>query len=119
MTVATEYDPLLAKVIAHGRDRVEAMARMRRALGEMRVAGIPTSLPFHRSALFQQLFITGRYDTSFVAQWDRRTREELSDGAASAAALAAVLATRARSEHHLVAPVDQPWARSAREDTLR
>jgi acetyl/propionyl-CoA carboxylase alpha subunit len=119
MTVATEYDPLLAKVIAHGRDRVEAIARMRRALEEMRIAGIPTSLPFHRSALFHQLFITGRYDTGFLAEWERRTREELPEGAVTAAALAAVLASRARSEHRPVAPVDQPWARSAREDALR
>ena len=119
MTVATEYDPLLAKVIAHGRDRVEAIARMRRALEEMRIAGIPTSLPFHRFALFDQLFITGRYDTSFVAQWEHRRRDELADGAVSAAALAAVLASRARSEYRIARPVDQPWARSAREDALR
>jgi len=119
MTVATEYDPLLAKVIAHGRDRVEAIARMRRALEEMRIAGIPTSLPFHRSTLFHQLFITGRYDTTFVAQWEHRTLDELADGAVSAAALAAVLASRALSEHRAVTPVDQPWARSAREDALR
>jgi len=119
MTVATEYDPLLAKVIAHGRDRVEAIARMRRALQEMRVAGIPTSLPFHRSALFHRSFITGRYDTGFLAEWEQRTREELADGAVSAAALAAVLASRARSEHHIARPVEQPWARSAREDALR
>jgi acetyl/propionyl-CoA carboxylase alpha subunit len=119
MTVATEYDPLLAKVIAHGRDRVEAMARMRRALAEMRVAGIPTSLPFHRTALLHEAFISGRYDTNFLAEWENRTREELSAGAVTAAALAAVLASRARSEHRAVAPVDQPWARSAREDALR
>ena len=92
---------------------------MRRALEEMRIAGIPTSLPFHRSTLFHQLFITGRYDTTFVAQWEHRTLDELADGAVSAAALAAVLASRALSEHRAVTPVDQPWARSAREDALR
>ena len=119
MTVATEYDPLLAKVIAHGRDRVEAIARMRRALEEMRIAGIPTSLSFHRFALFDELFITGRYDTSFLVQWEDRKRDELADGAVSAAALAAVLASRARSEYRIARPVDQPWARSAREDALR
>jgi acetyl/propionyl-CoA carboxylase alpha subunit len=85
----------------------------------MRIAGIPTSLAFHRSALFHQLFITGRYDTGFLAEWERRTREELPEGAVTAAALAAVLASRARSEHRPVALVDQPWARSAREDALR
>jgi acetyl/propionyl-CoA carboxylase alpha subunit len=119
MVVPTEYDPLLAKVVAHGSDRVEAIARMRRALEEMRVAGLPTSLPFHRFALFQQDFITGRYDTGFLSEWQRRTTEDLADGAASAAALTAVLASRASAEHRPRPAVDQPWARAAREDALR
>jgi acetyl/propionyl-CoA carboxylase alpha subunit len=119
MTVPTEYDPLLAKVIAYGRDRIEAIARMRRALEEMRVSGVPTSLAFHRSALFHQDFVTGRYDTSFVEQWDRRDAPELSENATSAAALAAVFATRARSERRPLASADPPWARAGREDALR
>jgi len=87
MTVPTDYDPLLAKVIAYGRDRIEAIARMRRALEEMRVSGVPTSLAFHRSALFHQDFVTGRYDTGFIEHWDARIAPELSAGATSAAAL--------------------------------
>ena len=119
MTVPTEYDPLLAKVIAYGRDRIEAIARMRRALEEMRVSGVPTSLAFHRSALFHQDFVTGRYDTGFIEHWDARIAPELSAGATSAAALAAVLATRAHGERHTLPPADAPWARAAREDALR
>jgi acetyl-CoA carboxylase biotin carboxylase subunit len=119
MTVPNEYDPLLAKVIAYGRDRIEAIARMRRALEEMRVAGIPTSLPFHRFAFFDQDFVVGRYDTTFVARWDKRVAQELSEGATSAAALAAVLATRARGERRAVPTTDPPWSRAAREDALR
>jgi acetyl-CoA carboxylase biotin carboxylase subunit len=106
-------------VIAYGRDRIEAIARMRRALGEMRVSGVPTSLAFHRSALFHQDFVTGRYDTSFVERWDGRDSPELSQGATSAAALAAVLASRARGERRALAPADPPWSRAAREDALR
>jgi len=119
MTVPNEYDPLLAKVIAHGRDRIEAIARMRRALEEMRVSGVPTSLAFHRSALFHQDFITGRYDTTFVDRWDSRMATDLSEGATAAAALAAVLATRARVERRALTVADPPWARTAREDALR
>jgi len=119
MTVPTDYDPLLAKVIAYGRDRIEAIARMRRALEEMRVSGVPTSLAFHRSALFHQDFVTGRYDTGFIEHWDARIAPELSAGATSAASLAAVLATRARGERHTLPPADAPWARAAREDALR
>ena len=119
MTVPNEYDPLLAKVIAHGRDRIEAIARMRRALEEMRVAGIPTSLPFHRFALFDSDFNAGRYDTGFVLRWNGRDAPELSDGAVAASALAAVLAMRARGERRALAASDPPWARAAREDALR
>ena len=119
MTVPNEYDPLLAKVIAHGRDRIEAIARMRRALEEMRVSGVPTSLAFHRSALFHQDFITGRYDTTFVDRWDSRMATDLSEGATAAAALAAILATRARVERRALTVADPPWARTAREDALR
>jgi acetyl/propionyl-CoA carboxylase alpha subunit len=119
MTVPSEYDSLLAKVIAHGSDRVEAIARMRRALEEMRVAGIPTSLPFHRAALFEQDFIVGRYDTDFVARWDPKKTPDLSDGAVAAAALAAVFATRARGERHALPIADPAWARAGREDALR
>ena len=119
MTVPSEYDSLLAKVIAHGRDREEAMARMRRALEEMRVAGIPTSLPFHRAALFEQDFIAGRYDTDFVSRWDPKKAQELTDGATAAAALAAVLAMRSRAERRASPILDQAWARAAREDALR
>ena len=119
MTVPSEYDSLLAKVIAYGRDREEAIARMRRALEEMRVAGIPTSLAFHRSAFYEQAFITGRYDTDFVAGWDPQKAPDLGDGALAAGALAAVFATRSRGERRTVPVADAPWARAAREDALR
>jgi acetyl-CoA carboxylase biotin carboxylase subunit len=119
MTVPSEYDSLLAKVIAYGRDREEAIGRMRRALEEMRVAGIPTSLSFHRTALYEQDFITGRYDTDFVARWDPRKVPDLTDGATTAGALAAVLAIRARGERRALSVTDPAWARAGREDSLR
>ena len=119
MTVPSEYDSLLAKVIAYGRDREEALARMRRALEEMRVAGIPTSLAFHRSALYEQAFITGRYDTDFDAGWDPKKAPDLGEGALAASALAAVFATRSRVERRAAPVADTPWARAAREDALR
>src|SRR2546428_10616722 len=96
MTVPSEYDSLLAKVIAYGRDREEAIGRMRRALEEMRVAGIPASLPFHRAALFQPDFVAGRYDTGALGRWDPTKAPDLTDGATASAALAAVRAAECR-----------------------
>jgi acetyl-CoA carboxylase biotin carboxylase subunit len=60
------YDSLIAKVIAWGQDRGEAMARMRRALREMRIDGVRTTIPFHRSLFADARFHAGDVHTRFV-----------------------------------------------------
>ena len=65
--VTTYYDPLIAKLIAWGIDREEAIARLDGALAEFDIQGIATSIPFHRKALRQPEFVSGRYTTDFVA----------------------------------------------------
>ena len=60
------YDSLLAKVICWGQDRAEALARMQRALAEMRVDGVKTSIPFHRELLAHASFRAGDINTRFV-----------------------------------------------------
>ena len=120
MTVPNEYDPLLAKVIAFGEDRAEALARMRRALDEMRVSGIPTSLPFLRHVMREPDFVAGRYDTDYVpGHWPPAERGDLPDGAAAAAALVAVLAARSRVTRGVTTNTDSSWARAGRDEALR
>jgi acetyl-CoA carboxylase biotin carboxylase subunit len=65
-TVPSQYDSLIAKLIVHGRDRAEAMARMRRALDEFLIEGIKTTVPFHRRVLDHEDFIRGEYNTRFI-----------------------------------------------------
>ena len=60
------YDALLAKIIAWGQDRQEALARMRRALDEMRLEGIQTTLPLHQKLLRHPQFCAGAIHTRFV-----------------------------------------------------
>ncbi len=60
------YDSLVAKVIAHGLDRAEAIARMRRALEEFAIGGIKTSIPFHLRVLNDPVFLNGQADTTYV-----------------------------------------------------
>ncbi len=60
------YDSLLAKVIAWGGSRAEAIARMRRALTEFTVAGVPTTIPFHMMVLDNAFFRRGEVYTNFV-----------------------------------------------------
>jgi len=64
--VSMFYDPMVAKLITWGRDRNEAISRMRRALGEYVVKGIKTSIPFHRAVLENPRFLSGHFDTSFI-----------------------------------------------------
>ena len=70
------YDSLVAKVIATGKNRDEAIARMIRALREMTVEGIKTTIPFHLEVLADPTFRSGRYSTSFVEHFMER-REAL------------------------------------------
>jgi acetyl-CoA carboxylase biotin carboxylase subunit len=65
-TVPPHYDSLVAKVITHGSDRSEAVARMRRAVAEFVVEGIQTSLPLHARLLADPRFAAGDYSTTFV-----------------------------------------------------
>jgi len=65
-TVSSHYDPLLAKLIASGRDRDQALARLEGALEELAVAGIRTGLPFLRRLVAHPVFRAGRYDTGFI-----------------------------------------------------
>ena len=62
------YDSLVAKLIAHGSDRAEAIARMRRALDMFVVEGIYTSIPLHRRILDHPDFVAGKLDTGFLAR---------------------------------------------------
>jgi acetyl-CoA carboxylase biotin carboxylase subunit len=60
------YDSLLAKVIAHGRDREAAIARMASALARFDVEGVATTLPVHRRVLAHGDFVAGRIHTRWV-----------------------------------------------------
>ena len=62
------YDSLLAKVIASGQDSTEAIARMKRALREMRIEGVPTTIDFHLRLLDDPAFIEGRVHTRYLRE---------------------------------------------------
>ena len=60
-SVPPYYDSLIAKIIVHGRDRAEAIARMQRALAETVVEGVKTTIPFHQKLLADPVFVSGEY----------------------------------------------------------
>lgn len=66
-TVSPFYDPMMAKLILHGANREQAVARGRRALFEYLVGGITTNIPFHAALLEDPDFLQGKLTTEFIA----------------------------------------------------
>ena len=66
------YDSMIAKIIAHGADRSEALERMRRALDECVIEGVPSTLPFHARLVRHPRFIAGDVSTRFLEEEDWR-----------------------------------------------
>ena len=69
--VSSFYDPLISKLSVWGADRAIALARMRRALDEYRIAGVRTNLAFHQRLLENAEFAAGRYDTGFLGEHEK------------------------------------------------
>ena len=63
------YDSLIGKLIVHGRDRAEAICRMRRCLGEMVVGGVETTIPLFQDLLQQPDIVSGAYDIHWLERW--------------------------------------------------
>jgi acetyl-CoA carboxylase biotin carboxylase subunit len=73
-TISPYYDSLVAKIIVHGRDRQEAIARMRRTLEMTVIEGIKTSIPLHLKILRDPEFVAGTLSTSFMERFLARQR---------------------------------------------
>jgi len=68
------YDSLIAKLIVHGKDRDEAMQRMKRSLDMFIVQGIHTTIPLHRRIFDDEEFRTGKFDTKFMERFFERQK---------------------------------------------
>ena len=66
------YDSLIAKLVVHGRDRQEAIARMKRSLELTVIEGVKTTLPLHQKILEDPDFLSGRYNTRFLDRFSRK-----------------------------------------------
>ncbi|MEW6018933.1 MAG: ATP-grasp domain-containing protein, partial [Pseudomonadota bacterium] len=65
------YDSLIGKLIVHGRDREECIARVNRCLGEMVVGGVDTTIPLFQDLLQQRDILTGEYNIHWLEKWIR------------------------------------------------
>ncbi len=69
MEISIYYDPLLAKLIAYGKDRNEAIGRLIRAIDEYQITGVQTTLAFGRWVLQHPNFVNRSYDTGFIQKY--------------------------------------------------
>lgn len=72
--VSIYYDPMISKFAVYGKDRAEAIDRMRRALMEYEIGGIKTTLPFFRDLMIDDEFIAGKLDTGFIPRFNERKK---------------------------------------------
>ncbi len=117
MDVPIYYDPMISKLITHGKDRTDAIQRMIRACEDYHISGIETTLEFGKFVMEHPAFVSGDFDTHFVAKHfkpemlDVRNTEE-----AEIAAIVASALFESKRESALVVDDEQPsnWARNRR-----
>jgi len=117
------YDPLIAKLIVHGRGRVQAVQRMTRSIETFEVRGIHTNLPFHRFLMADRHFLRGEMWTTMVADLriaDRiRTRGPWEERIAAIAASLAVGGRLQAGPTYTFAPSNlSRWAVAGRKERL-
>ena len=75
------YDSMIGKLICWGRDREEARRRMYRALKEYVITGIKTTIPFHQEIIENKTFISGKFNTGFIAEYTAEKEQARIDAA--------------------------------------
>lgn len=69
MTIPIYYDPMIAKLVAHGKDRTEAIERIKKAIKEYKIEGALTTMPFGTFVFEHEAFLSGHFDTHFVKNY--------------------------------------------------
>jgi acetyl-CoA carboxylase, biotin carboxylase subunit len=92
MEIPIYYDPMISKLIVHGKNRTEAIEKMLRAMDDYKIVGVETTLDFCKFVLRHQAFVSGKFDTGFIGKYFKpemldAENPELSEIAALAGAL--------------------------------
>jgi len=118
--VPLEYDPLLSKLISWGATREEAIQRMLRALSEYHVYGIKTTIPFFKRILQHPMFISGDYNTHFIAHLEKE-EEPIDPDELEAALIAAGIKCYREGQAAFISGTGKRhsrWKHSGRSDAL-
>jgi acetyl-CoA carboxylase biotin carboxylase subunit len=120
------YDPMISKLVAWGATRGEAIAKMKRALGEYHVGGIRTTIPFFLSVLDDEEFARGEIDTGYIERFLKRRKAEdaaqndSDDSRVAAAIVAAINFTKGSKATPAAAPPERAskWKLAGRMASL-
>ena len=123
--ISLYYDPLISKLVVWGKDRHEAIARMKRALREYMLIGIKTTIPFCLKVMDNEKFIGGMFDTHFIEKEMSPEPCKTEIDGCEIAALAAVLAAHnarkktTAEKNTPKAEISSPWKIEGRRLGLR
>ena len=78
-TIPTFYDSMISKLITYGRNRNDAINKMKRALSEYIILGVKTTIPFHKAVLRNPNFISGDLNTHFIDTYKKGIEEEMNN----------------------------------------
>ncbi len=105
MPIPIYYDPMIAKLVTHGKDRTEAIQKMKKAIKEYKIEGLATTLPFGTFVFEHNAFISGKFDTHFVK--DYYTPEKIKEKQKANAEVAGMVAVKYWMEKQKIThPVD-------------
>jgi acetyl-CoA carboxylase, biotin carboxylase subunit len=118
MDIPIYYDPMIAKLITHGKDRDEAIRRMVRAIDDYQISGCETTLPFCKWAIQHEAFVSGKFDTHFVKKYFTPEVLDLFDPneekIAAVAALRHLLSLYESAESETTGPEQSNWSKNRR-----
>jgi len=111
MDIPIFYDPMIAKLVTHGKDRPDAIQKMKAAIKNYKIEGVSTTLPFGEFVFEHEAFLSGKFDTHFVKKY--YTPEKLVDKRKQHAELASIVALKywfdKQKEIKPVKPIPTNW----------
>jgi len=121
MEIPIYYDPMIAKLITFGENRMEAIDRMKRAIDDYHISNIVTTLKFCKYVLEHEAFVNGKFDTHFIKNHNKTIEEyDLSESEMKIASVLAVKAitgmNSARSQNHLSTNSISNWKLNRLQD---
>lgn len=105
MQIPIYYDPMIAKLVTHGKNRTEAIQKMKMAIKEYTIEGLSTTLPFGSFVFEHDAFVSGNFDTHFVKKY--YTPEKIQEKQQANAEIAAIAALKYWiDQQKILSPVD-------------